>query len=100
MIRGVEVTEETLAFEAMKNVITGEGHFIGETQTMEAMERDYFYPKLGDRLEPTTWAETGALDAGQRANQKVREILDQHQPNYIDPVVDARIRNQFKILLP
>jgi len=100
MIRGVEVTEETLAFDAMKNVITGEGHFIGETQTMEAMERDYFYPKLGDRLEPTTWAEAGAQDAAQRANREVREILAQHQPNYIDAGVDAKIRAEFNILLP
>jgi len=100
MIRGVEVTEETLAFDAMKNVITGEGHFIGETQTMEAMERDYFYPKLGDRLEPTTWAEAGAQDAAQRANREVRKILAQHQPNYIDAGVDAKIRAEFNILLP
>ncbi len=99
MIRGVEVSEETLAFEAMRNVITGEGHFIGETQTMEAMERDYFYPKLGDRLEPTTWAETGALDASQRANQEVRKILRRHQPNYIDSAIDAKIRSSYKILL-
>jgi trimethylamine--corrinoid protein Co-methyltransferase len=67
---------------------------------MEAMERDYFYPKLGDRLEPTTWAESGAQDAGQRANHEVREILSRHQPNYIDPVVDAKIRSKFNILLP
>jgi trimethylamine--corrinoid protein Co-methyltransferase len=99
MIRGVEVTEETLAFEAMKNVITGAGHFIGETQTLEAMERDYFYPRLGDRLEPTTWAETGAEDAAQRANREVRKILAQHQPNHIDASVDAKIRDKFKILL-
>ncbi len=100
MIRGVEVSDETLAFEAMKNVITGEGHFIGETQTMEAMERDYFYPRLGDRLEPTAWAETGALDAWQRANAEVREILDRHRPDYIDPTIDARLRDRFNILLP
>jgi trimethylamine--corrinoid protein Co-methyltransferase len=100
MIRGVEVTEETLAFEAMKSVITGEGHFIGETQTMEAMERDYYYPKLGDRLEPTTWAEAGAQDAWQRANHEVREILTRHQPNYIDAASDAKIRSSFNIKLP
>jgi trimethylamine--corrinoid protein Co-methyltransferase len=100
MIRGVEVSEETLAFDTMKNVITGEGHFIGETQTMEAMERDYYYPRLGDRLEPTAWAEAGATDAWQRANVEVREILQRHRPNYIDPATDARIREQFKILLP
>ena len=99
MIRGVEVSEETLAFEAMRNVITGEGHFIGETQTMEAMERDYYYPKLGDRLEPTTWAEAGAEDAWQRANREVREVLAQPEVNHIDAALDAKLRSQFKILL-
>jgi trimethylamine--corrinoid protein Co-methyltransferase len=80
-------------------VITGEGHFIGETQTMEAMERDYFYPRIGDRLEPTTWAEAGAKDAAQRANHEVRDILARHQPNYIDASVDTKIRSEFNILL-
>ena len=97
MIRGIEVSEETLAFEAMKKVITGEGHFIGETQTMEAMERDYYYPKLGDRLEPTTWAESGAEDAWQRANREVRSVLKEHQPNYIDTALDAKLRAKFNI---
>jgi len=77
MIRGIEVTEDSLAFETMKDVITGEGHFIGEIQTMEAMERDYFYPKLGDRLEPS-----------------------RHQPNYIDSAIDQQIRSKYKIVLP
>lgn len=97
MIRGIEVSEDTLAFEAMRNGITGEGHFIGETQTMEAMERDYFYPRLGDRLEPTTWAEAGAEDAWQRANREVREVLARHRPNYIDSALDSRLRAQFRI---
>ncbi len=100
MIRGVEVNDDTLAFDTMKNVITGEGHFIGETQTMQAMERDYFYPKLGDRLEPTAWAEAGATDAWQRANAEVRELLASHQPNYIDAAADAALRSRFNILLP
>ena len=99
MIRGIEVTEDTLAFETMKNVITGEGHFIGETQTMQAMERDYYYPKFGDRLEPTAWAEAGATDAWSRANAEVREVLASHHPRYIDAAADARIRDSFKILI-
>ena len=99
MIRGIEISDETLAFESMKNVITGEGHFIGENQTMAAMERDYFYPKLGDRLEPTAWAEAGAADAWQRAGLEVRDILARHQPNYIEPRVDAELRRKFKIYL-
>ncbi len=100
MIRGIEVHDDTLAFETMKNVITGEGHFIGETQTMQAMERDYFYPSLGDRLEPGEWMEKGSVDAWQRANQKARLILDEHQSAYIDSTTDQRIRRNFNILAP
>lgn len=99
MIRGIEVSDDTLAFEAMKNVITGEGHFIGEDQTMKAMERDYFYPKLADRLEPTAWVEAGANDAWKLANDKVRQVLSQHQPNYVAPEIDRKIRSTFDIQL-
>ncbi len=97
MIRGIEVSEETLAFESMKNVITGEGHFIGETQTMEAMERDYYYPKLGDRLEPTTWAAEGAKDIWQKANIQAKEVLRNHHPEYIPLATDEKIRRTYKI---
>jgi len=97
MIRGIDVTEDTLAFDAMRNVITGEGHFIGEAQTMEAMERDYFYPKLGDRLEPTAWAEAGAQDAWAVANKKVREVLSKEPTHYIDQSIDKKIRSTFNI---
>ncbi|MCP4472393.1 MAG: trimethylamine methyltransferase [Gammaproteobacteria bacterium] len=97
MIRGIEVSEESLAFETMRNVITGEGHFLSEPETIEAMERDYFYPKLGDRLEPATWAESGAEDAWQRANREVREVLASHRPNYIDASLDTKLRGRFNI---
>ncbi|MFT4606691.1 MAG: trimethylamine--corrinoid protein Co-methyltransferase [Gammaproteobacteria bacterium] len=99
MIRGVEVSEESMGFEAMKSVITGVGHFIGETQTMEAMERDYYYPKLSDRLEPTTLAEEGAKDMWQRASTKVKDVLANHNPNYIAGDVDKKIRQAHNIKL-
>ncbi|MBX2823487.1 MAG: trimethylamine methyltransferase family protein [Gammaproteobacteria bacterium] len=100
MIRGVEVTDATLAFESMKSVITGEGHFIGEAQTMEAMERDYYYPALSDRLEPTTWAEQGAQDMWHRANEKAKSLLANHHPRYLPVATDTKLRNQFPIKLP
>ena len=97
MIRGIEVTETTLAFESMKNIIAGDGHFIGESQTMQAMERDYFYPRFGDRLEPATWAEQGAQNIWQKTNRQAKDILAQHRPNYIAAAVDKKIRSTFNI---
>lgn len=99
MIRGIEVSEETLGFEAMKNVITGEGHFIAEAQTLEAMERDYYYPALSNRDEPTTWGDNGALTMQQIAGHKARLLLDTHRPPYIDSATDNNIRRKFNIRL-
>src|SRR5690606_7986364 len=62
ILRGVEVDDDTLGFEAVKEAVTGAGHFLGAAHTMAAMQRDHFYPKLADRNDPRTWAEQGATD--------------------------------------
>ncbi len=100
ILRGIEVTEETLGFEAVKEAIFGDGHFLGTTHTMESMQRDYFWPsKLSDREQPRTWEEQGATDMWQRANTTVRNVLDNYYPEYLDDSVDKKIRSKFKIHL-
>ena len=98
IMRGVEVTEETLGFEAIKEAISGEGHFLGGQNTYQAMERDYFYPSLADRDEPRTWAQNGAQDAWTRARVRAGEILASHHPAYLSPEQDRTIRDRFNIL--
>ncbi len=101
ILRGVEVNEETLGFEATREAVFGEGHYLGSSHTLDAMQRDYFYPStLSDRSPPITWQEEGAQDMWQRANQKVRQILSDNSPDYIDKAVDSRIRQNFNIHLP
>ena len=79
-IRGVEVNDETLGFEAIKEAVTGAGHFLGGMHTMDAMQRDYYYPQLADRNPPVTWAEEGAKDIWSVAKEKAITILDTHYP--------------------
>jgi trimethylamine--corrinoid protein Co-methyltransferase len=99
-IRGIEVNEETLGFEAVLEAVTGEGHFLGASATMAAMQRDYFYPALADRDDPRTWADKGAPDIRARAREKAKTILATHNPAYLDSALDRRIRARFNILLP
>ncbi|MBW2715660.1 MAG: trimethylamine methyltransferase family protein, partial [Deltaproteobacteria bacterium] len=54
---------------------------------------------LGDRLQPTLWEELGAQDIRERARANVQQILSTHYPNYIDPAVDAKIRDAYNIVL-
>ena len=100
MIRGVEVNEQTLGFDAIKATVYGEGHFLGGDHTMAAMQRDYYYPDLANRDEPRTWAENGTPDAWTTARLKAKEILSKHNPTYIDAAVDKEIRRKFKIIAP
>ncbi|MEM6311348.1 MAG: trimethylamine methyltransferase family protein [Pseudomonadota bacterium] len=99
-LRGIEVSQDNLAYDAICDAVLGEGHFLGGQHTLAAMERDYFYPSLADRDEPRTWAEKGGQDAWEMANQKARHVLDTHNPSYLDNVQDAAIRAAFNILYP
>jgi trimethylamine--corrinoid protein Co-methyltransferase len=99
ILRGVEVNADTLGFEAIREAITGEGHFLGGAHTLNAMQRDHFYPDLADRNEPRTWAEEGAKDIWQRAHDKALEILNVHRPKFVDAAIDQKIRDSFHILL-
>jgi len=98
-LRGIEVSEETIGLEAIRDVIMGEGHFLGHDATMAAMERDYVYPPLADRDPPITWSEQGRLTQWEKANAAARNILDSYHPTYLDPAHDATIREHFNILL-
>ncbi|SDX74612.1 trimethylamine---corrinoid protein Co-methyltransferase [Ruegeria halocynthiae] len=97
-LRGIEVTDENLGFEAICEAVLGEGHFLGGQHTFAAMERDYFYPSLADRDEPRTWADNGAQDAWARARHRAQEILRTHSPSYLSPEQDGQIRDRFNIL--
>jgi len=94
-LRGVEVNEETLGLEAIRAAVLGEGHFLGEPQTMAAMERDYFYPALADREAPITWTEKGELNIRDKARKQAKTILADHHPDYLGDA-DRQIRNHFK----
>jgi trimethylamine--corrinoid protein Co-methyltransferase len=99
-IRGIEVDEASLSVEVMRETcIGGPGHYLGSQQTLELMQRDYFYPLVGDRTNPKEWAEQGRTDIVERAGLKVRSILAGHFPSHL-AAVDPLIRERFPIRLP
>ncbi|MDX1575803.1 MAG: trimethylamine methyltransferase family protein, partial [Kiloniellales bacterium] len=99
-VRGLEVTDETLSFETIAEVVAGEGHYLGHPRTLEGMTRDYLYPEVADRASPSDWGDAGATDVRERARVRARRVLDEHYPNHLDPAADRRIRDRFNILLP
>jgi trimethylamine--corrinoid protein Co-methyltransferase len=99
-VRGIEVSDETLSVEAIKQVALDPGHYLGHPQTLAMMESEYLYPELGDRSAQGVWQEEGSRDLLERAHEKVVEVLSSHYPCYIDARADAAIRERFPIRLP
>lgn len=98
--RGIEVTDETLSVEVIRDAVAGSGHFLGAKQTMELMETEFVYPEHADRSTPEQWADAGAPDIRERACETAREILARHRPHYIAAGADALIRARYPIRLP
>jgi trimethylamine---corrinoid protein Co-methyltransferase len=100
-IKGIEVTEERLSFETIKDVcLNGPGHFLGSGQTLQLMQTEYLYPAVGDRRSPNEWIEQGSTGITERAARKVAEILANHFPAHVPEAIDAEIRRRFPVRLP
>ncbi|WP_037315693.1 trimethylamine methyltransferase family protein [Ruegeria halocynthiae] len=100
-VRGIEVTDETLALDQMAQVcLGGPGHYLGTDATLSRMQADYVYPTFGDRTSPKEWVEVGKPDLIQKATDRKTEILSHPSPARFDPVLDAEIRSKFNIHLP
>ena len=100
MVRGIEVTDETLAVDVIHEVVAGEGHFLGHPQTLANMNTEYYYPHTADRSSRAQWEEAGALDMRERARRRAREVLAEHWPSHLPAAVDDQIRAEFDIRLP
>jgi len=100
-VRGIEVSDETLALDQMAQVcMGGPGHYLGTDQTLSRMQTDTVYPTLGNRMSPKEWVENDKPDLIARATARKLEILGRRSAARFDPQIDAAIRAKFNIHLP
>ncbi len=99
-LRGIEVSDETLAVEIIHDCAIDPGHFLGNDQTLDYMETEYVYPELMDREQTDKWEQDGSVDLFERSKGVARDILNTHYPNYFGKEQDTAIRDAFPIRLP
>lgn len=99
-VRGIDVTDDTLAKEVIIDTIFGEGHFLGSDQTLSVMQTEYIYPEVGDRLNPNDWKDAGGMEVKERAHEVVKQTLRTHFPTHVSHNVDDKIRAAFDIKIP
>ncbi|WP_406645520.1 trimethylamine methyltransferase family protein [Aliisedimentitalea scapharcae] len=96
-LRGIEVSDETLAVDVIHTCAIDPGHFLGNPHTLSYMNNEYVYPKLMDRERTDTWETEGKTDLLERARVKSDAILNSHFPNYFG-AADAQVRSEFDIV--
>ncbi len=97
-VRGIEVTEDSVSLDAMKEVcLGGPGHYLGHAQTLDLMQKEYIYPAIADRTSPKEWVEIGRPDLIAKAIERKKRILAAASVPLIDPETDAAIRKDFRI---
>lgn len=97
-LRGIEVSDETLAVDVIHDCAIDPGHFLGNEHTLGYMTTEFVYPELMDRERTDTWEGQGSQDLMERAQEKSRSILTTHFPNYFG-TADRQVRDEFPILM-
>lgn len=91
LTNGIRVDEDTLALDVIENVGPG-GSFADEDHTEEYKEENYM-PKLISRAAREIWEKAGGKTLTEVANEKVRDIINYHEPEPLPKDVAAKIRH-------
>jgi trimethylamine--corrinoid protein Co-methyltransferase len=83
IMKGIEVSDDTLMLDEVDRVGPG-GHFLSTEQTLKRF-REFWFPGLLDRKRRPEWLEAGGTTLGQRLNARVKEIIQEHQPELLEP---------------
>jgi trimethylamine---corrinoid protein Co-methyltransferase len=79
LLRGIDVDDECLALDLIEKVGPG-GHYLAEEHTMKLFRRELYFPQTLNRKNYDAWEIEGGKTFGEAANEKVRAVLDNHQP--------------------
>lgn len=93
--RGIEVSEETLAEEVIRNVGPG-GNFIAEAHTIDHFRTEFYYPSEADRQSRKKWEKDGSLDARARALISAKELMRDYRPEPLPSQALEKILADFK----
>jgi trimethylamine--corrinoid protein Co-methyltransferase len=91
MIRGIQVSEESLAEKLIRDLGPG-GHFLNSRHTLKWFREEQFLPStIIDRLTTSIWQEKGSKDSYQRAKEEVKRILSEHKSEDLPPDIEREL---------
>lgn len=98
-VRGVEINDTSIDLERIEAVATGDGHYLGEAQTLALMKSEYTYPSIGNRQSISDWQDAGSPTIWDSSLTRTSELL-QDAPTHLPRDREDAIRGAFDIRLP
>ncbi|UWS80543.1 trimethylamine methyltransferase family protein [Phaeobacter sp. G2] len=90
-LKGFEVNEDTLGFEALAEGGPGQ-HLFATQHTLRHYQSAYWDSAMDDQQPWETWDEQGGVDAATRANSRWKAQLASYQAPDLDPGTDEALR--------
>lgn len=78
-MKGVEVTDETMAVDVIKEMDQLGVNFLSMAHTKEWARKEMYQPKVSDRLTYQLWTKDGSKDVVERAKEMAKEIIQTHE---------------------
>jgi trimethylamine--corrinoid protein Co-methyltransferase len=92
LARGIEVDEESLALDLIQEVAaTPSGNYLAQDHTARRFRQEHYIPRLLAREPYDAWVKAGERSALDRARARAAEILDNHEPQQLDPTVEQEL---------
>jgi len=100
-MRGFVVDNTELAVDMIRQTcIGGEGHYLGDPQTLARMKSSFAYPEVADRTSMKDWSKSGSQSILDHATRRANEILSEHFPVHISQDTDLKLRGMFECAIP
>ena len=96
-MRRIDVPVLTDDLESIKQVIDGDKHFLGESDTLKRMSTDFHYPKSAKRLSPELWMKEKDNTMLNEARKNLEEMLSSNFQSHLSPEILKKIQTAFEI---
>ncbi len=97
LVRGIEVDENSLALDEIAQVGPG-GTFMASEHTFHNFKKEWFFPKLIKRTRYNDWVAAGKPSMTSLAQEKLLDIIENHQPEPLDQKIQDKLQAILKNL--
>jgi len=96
LVKGIEIRDGGLSEDLYGDIYDGE-HFLTSPNTLKWLRDEFYFPsEVIDRANYQTWLATDGKSAGERAHDKVKQILQKEAPPVLD---DAFVNELDQVML-